>query len=86
MTVTKAAETFVIHTRPISIKENHSMFGRKKKNLALQSTAFFAIGALAGAAVALLLAPTTGKKLQKQLKAAVDDQVDNIEKAIRKVV
>jgi gas vesicle protein len=61
------------------------MFGRKK-NTAAQSALFFTLGAAAGAAIALLFAPTTGKKLQKQLKSVVDDQVENIEKAIRKVV
>ena len=59
---------------------------RSKNNQVLQSTLFFVLGAATGAAVALLFAPTTGKKLQKQLKSVVDDQVENIEKVIRKVV
>jgi gas vesicle protein len=46
----------------------------------------FVIGAAAGAATALLLAPTTGRKLQKQLKEAVEDQVDNVEKIVKKMV
>jgi gas vesicle protein len=46
----------------------------------------FLIGAVAGAATALLLAPMTGRKLQKQLKNVVEDQVDNVEKLVKKVV
>jgi gas vesicle protein len=46
----------------------------------------FAVGAVAGAATALLLAPTTGKKLQKQIKNAVEDQYENVEKLVKKVV
>ena len=46
----------------------------------------FAVGAITGAATALLLAPTTGKKLQKQLKNVVEDQYDNVEKLVKKVV
>jgi gas vesicle protein len=61
------------------------MFGRKENQI-LKAALFFAAGAAVGAAVALLFAPTTGKKLQKQLKSVVDDQVENFEKVIRKVV
>ena len=46
----------------------------------------FLIGAVAGAATALLLTPITGRKLQKQLKSVVEDQVDNVEKIVKKVV
>lgn len=60
------------------------MFTRKK-NQTLGKTLFFIGGALAGAAAALLLAPTTGKKLQKQIRNVVDDQVDNVNKIVRKV-
>jgi gas vesicle protein len=61
------------------------MMFRRKKNQAATSALFFTLGAVAGAAIALLYAPTTGKKLQKQLRAVVDDQVENIEKVVRKV-
>ena len=61
------------------------MFGRKENQI-VKSALWFAAGAAVGAAVALLFAPTTGKKLQKQLKSVVDDQVENFEKVIRKVV
>ena len=60
------------------------MFKRKQKRAA-SNTLFFVGGAIAGAAVALLYAPTTGKKLQKQLREVVDDQVDNVGKMVRKV-
>jgi gas vesicle protein len=46
----------------------------------------FVIGIAAGAATALLLTPMTGKKMQKQLKDVVDQQVDNVEKIVKKVV
>jgi gas vesicle protein len=59
---------------------------RRKENQVVKAALFFAAGAAVGAAVALLFAPTTGKKLQKQLKSVVDDQVENFEKVIRKVV
>ncbi len=59
---------------------------RRKENQFAKAALFFAAGAAVGAAVALLFAPTTGKKLQKQLKSVVDDQVENFEKVIRKVV
>jgi len=47
---------------------------------------FFTIGAIAGAATALFFAPTTGKKFQKQVKEVLDEQVENIQSAVRKVV
>ena len=46
----------------------------------------FVIGAVAGAATALLFTPMTGKKMQKQLKDVVEDQYDNVEKIVKKVV
>lgn len=46
----------------------------------------FAVGAIAGAATALLFAPMKGKKLQKQIKEVYDDQFDNVEKIVKKVV
>jgi gas vesicle protein len=47
--------------------------------------AAFAIGALAGAATALLLAPMTGRKLQRQIKDKFEDGVDNVERLMKKV-
>lgn len=46
----------------------------------------FLIGAAAGAATALLLTPMNGKKMQKQLKNVVEDQYENVEKLVKKVV
>jgi uncharacterized membrane-anchored protein YhcB (DUF1043 family) len=46
----------------------------------------FVAGAATGVVAALLLAPMTGKKLQKQLKNVYEDQVDNVEKIVKKVV
>ena len=43
----------------------------------------FVAGFLAGAAVVLFATP---KKLQKQIKEVVEDQVDNVEKIVKKVV
>jgi hypothetical protein len=58
------------------------MFERKK-NRTLPYTLLFIAGAVAGAAVALLVTPA---KLQKKLKSAVEDQVDNVEQLVRRVV
>ena len=48
-------------------------------------TIAFLLGAATGAVAALLLAPTSGKKLQKQLRNVVEDQVDNVEKMVGNV-
>ena len=58
----------------------------KKEPVFAKCAACFAAGALVGAAVALLFAPTTGKKLQKQLKNVVEDQVENVDRIFKKVV
>ncbi len=47
---------------------------------------YFILGAAIGGAVALLFAPTTGRKLQKQLKDVIDDQVENVQKYVKKTV
>lgn len=46
----------------------------------------FVIGIATGAAAALLYAPMTGKKMQKQVKDVVEHQMDNVEKIVKKVV
>lgn len=57
----------------------------RKKNRFGVYTTMFVLGAVAGAAVALLYAPMTGRKLQKQLKEVIDDQVGNVQTAVRKL-
>ena len=54
------------------------MFGRKT-HFGL-FTFYFLIGGIIGAAAALLLAPTTGKKLQKQVKEVLGDKIETIRK------
>lgn len=46
----------------------------------------FLIGAAAGAVTAFLIAPMTGRKLQKQIRNVVEDQYDNVEKMVKKAV
>ena len=46
----------------------------------------FVIGAVAGATTAFLLTPYTGKKMQKKVANVFEDQVDNVEKIVKKVV
>ena len=60
------------------------MWGREPR---FNSTAIltFIIGALAGAAVALLYAPTTGRKLQRQIKDTWEDQVENVQDVVKKI-
>lgn len=60
------------------------MFGRTENRIAKFSFTFIA-GAVVGAAVALLYAPMTGKKMQRQVKDVIDDQMDNVEKMMKKV-
>jgi len=52
----------------------------------------FTLGAVAGAVVALLYAPMTGRKLQRKvagvterMRDAVEDSVDNVQNVLRKV-
>ncbi|HVS31668.1 MAG TPA: YtxH domain-containing protein [Thermoanaerobaculia bacterium] len=56
------------------------MFGRKTP-YGFYSLFFF-IGTALGAAVALLFAPTTGRKLQKQIKEVIEDKVEVMKKAV----
>ena len=43
---------------------------------------FFVIGSAVGAIVALLLAPTTGRKLQKQIREVIEDKVEVVKRAV----
>ena len=62
------------------------MFGRKPRRFNFFSFLAFILGAAAGASVALLYAPTTGRKLQKQLKDVIEDQVENVQSAVKRAV
>lgn len=65
------------------------MFNKKSRFWSFAVT--FAIGAAAGATVALLFAPMSGRKLQRKLanatekvKGVVEDSVDNVQNVLRK--
>ena len=60
------------------------MFGRKKNNFGKYALTF-ALGAVTGAAVALLYAPFPGKKMQKKVFDVVEDQVENIQGFAKKI-
>ncbi len=66
------------------------MFNKKNRFGSFALT--FAIGTVAGAAVALLFAPMTGRKMQKKVADAtervidvVEGSVDNVQNLLRKV-
>ncbi len=66
------------------------MFNKKSSFTSFALT--FALGAVAGAAAALLFAPMTGRKLQKKVADAtervmdvVEDSVGNVQNVLRKV-
>jgi gas vesicle protein len=63
----------------------------KKSNLS-KFALTFVLGAISGAAVALLYAPMTGKRMQKKVanvtdkvRDVVEDSVDNVQNILRKV-
>jgi len=58
------------------------MFKTKKKTNYGAYSSTFAIGALAGAALALLYAPMTGKKMQKKLGNVTDKVIDKVEDTV----
>ena len=64
----------------------------KQKSSFSSYTWTFVLGALTGAAVALLYAPMTGKKMQRKVadvtekvKDVVEDSVGNVQSVLRKV-
>lgn len=61
------------------------MFNRKPKFPVAKVTTGFLIGAISGAVTALLLAPMTGKKLQKKIAGVTDDVVEKIEDGVQQV-
>jgi gas vesicle protein len=60
------------------------MFG-KKKSFGFYSF-IFGLGAVTGAFAALLYAPKPGRKFQKQVKEVLEDQFDNVQNVVKKVV
>ena len=62
------------------------MFGFERKTPFGFYSLFFVVGGLIGAGVALLFAPMPGRKLQKQLRDAIEDGVDNVQTMVKKVV
>ena len=60
------------------------MFGRQEPTFNIYSLLTFVIGALAGAAIALMYAPTSGKRLQRQIREAFDDQYEHVQDAVKK--
>lgn len=59
------------------------MFGRKSP--IGKYMLMFALGAVTGAAVALLYAPMTGKKMQKKVGDVTDKVIDATDKVLDKV-
>ena len=55
------------------------MFSRKQKFPIGKVAVWFGVGAAAGAALALLFAPQTGKKLQRKIADATDNLIDKVE-------
>lgn len=62
------------------------MFGSRPRRFNAFTLLAFVAGAATGGAIALLYAPTTGRKLQKQLKSVLDDQVETVQSAMKRVV
>lgn len=62
------------------------MFGRKPRRFNFYALLTFALGGITGALIALLYAPTTGRKLQKQIKDVFEDQVENVQKNVSNVL
>ncbi|MGZ7080281.1 MAG: YtxH domain-containing protein [Thermoanaerobaculia bacterium] len=67
------------------------MFTKKENRFGLYALTF-GLGAITGAAVALLFAPYPGKKMQKKVSnatdrvlEAVEEQVENVQSVVRKI-
>jgi gas vesicle protein len=58
------------------------MFSRKQKFPFGKVALGFGIGALSGAAVALLYAPLTGKKMQKKIANVTENLIDKVEETV----
>ncbi len=63
------------------------MFGQKKSPFA-KFALTFTLGAIAGAALALIYTPMTGKKFQKRVVDVTEkvmDRVDDLQQTVRKI-
>ena len=58
------------------------MFSRKQKFPVGKVAAGFGIGAIAGAILALLFAPVTGKKMQKKIAVVTDNLLSKVEETV----
>ncbi len=58
------------------------MFSRKQKFPLGKVALGFGIGAIAGAALALLYTPLKGKKLQKKIAGVTADLIDKVEEKV----
>jgi len=61
------------------------MFNRKQKFPFGKVAVGFGIGAVAGAALALLFAPVTGKKMQKKVAEVTENLIDKVEETVEGV-
>ncbi len=78
---TRSDETF---GRPAShsTQKEFSMFNSKQKFPFGKVALGFAIGVISGAAVALLYAPLTGKKMQKKIANVTGNLIDKVEEKV----
>ena len=61
------------------------MFNRKQKFPFGKVAVGFGIGAVAGAVLALLYAPVTGKKMQKKVAEVTENLIDKVEETVEGV-
>ena len=61
------------------------MFSRKQKFPFGKVAVGFAIGAVSGAALALLYAPVTGRKMQKKVAEVTENLIDKVEETVEGV-
>lgn len=61
------------------------MFSRKQKFPFGKVAVGFGIGAVSGAALALLYAPVTGKKMQKKVAEVTENLIDKVEETVEGV-
>ena len=62
------------------------MFGRKPVRFNFLPVLTLFLGGLAGAGIALLFAPKTGRQLQKQIRDTFDEKVESVQNVMKKVV